>query len=65
MVLWDIIIMKKIMDYIDKNACSGIIVGLMSAKGKERFYRKFGFWMRPNDNFGPGMIQFLEKVIAR
>ncbi len=54
-------IMKRIMDYIDKAACSGAIVGLMSAKGKEGFYEKFGFWMRPNDHFGPGMMQFWEK----
>lgn len=53
--------MVKIIDYIDKNACSGAIVGLMSAKGKEKFYQKFGFWMRPNDNFGPGMMQFWER----
>ncbi|BBB89486.1 MAG TPA: GNAT family N-acetyltransferase [Methylomusa anaerophila] len=54
-------VMKRIMNYISKNACSGAIVGLMAAKGKEDFYEKFGFWKRPNENFGHGMIQFWDK----
>lgn len=53
--------MKKIMNYIDKNACDGAVVGLMSAKGKEQFYQKFGFWQRPNEDFGHGMMQFWKK----
>lgn len=55
------LMMEKIMNYISKNACSGAIVGLMSAKGKEAFYERFGFWKRPNENFGHGMMQFWEK----
>lgn len=51
-------IMDKIMSFISKNACSGAIVGLMAAKGKEGFYEKFGFWKRPNEDFGCGMSQF-------
>jgi len=35
-------------------------INLMSAKGKEKFYEKFGFSERPNDNFGPGMDQWIE-----
>ncbi|GIM30564.1 hypothetical protein CPJCM30710_32300 [Clostridium polyendosporum] len=46
---------------ISKNACSGAVAGLMSPKGKEAFYEKFGFWKRPNENFGHGMIQFWER----
>jgi len=53
--------MKKIMNYIDKNACNGAVVGLMSAKGKEKFYQKLGFWIRPNEHFGHGMMQFWKK----
>ena len=53
--------MKKIMNYMDENACNGAVVGLMSAKGKEQFYQKFGFWIRPNEHFGNGMMQFWEK----
>lgn len=32
---------------------------LNSAKGKELFYEKFGFKVRPNDDAGPGMDQWL------
>ena len=46
------------MSYIGDNACEGAVVGLMSAKGKEELYEKFGFWKRPNENFGAGMNQF-------
>lgn len=53
--------MENAMDYIGRNACTGAVVGLMSAKGKEDFYRRFGFWERPNENFGAGMMQFWEK----
>ena len=55
--------MDKIMSFININACNGAIVGLMSSKGKEDFYEKFGFWKRPNENFGHGMMQFWEKTI--
>lgn len=34
-------------------------LNLMSAKGKEEFYKKFGFDVRPNDNFGAGMDQWI------
>lgn len=50
--------MEKVMQYVEDNACAGAIVGLMSAKGKEEFYEKFGFWRRPNEHFGHGMMQF-------
>lgn len=53
--------MKVIMNYIAEHACEGAVIGLMSAKGKEEFYEKFGFWKRPNENFGHGMIQFWRK----
>ncbi len=52
------VMMKKIMNYICQNACSGAVVGLMATKGKEGFYEKFGFWKRPNEKFGSGMVQF-------
>ena len=32
---------------------------LNSAKGKEPFYEKFGFRVRPNEDAGPGMDQWL------
>lgn len=59
------VMMTKVMDFISENAYPGTIVGLMSAKGKEGFYEKFGFWKRPNEKFGHGMIQFWEKERVR
>lgn len=53
-----IALMKAVMNYIGDNACIGANIGLMSAKGKEEFYERFGFWKRPNENFGAGMMQF-------
>lgn len=38
------------------------MVTLMSAKGKNEFYKKFGFVDRPSEKFGPGMHQWLEHV---
>lgn len=54
--------MGKVMQYISEQASSGAIVGLMAAKGKEAFYEKFGFWKRPNEHFGCGMMQFWKRT---
>jgi hypothetical protein len=37
-----------------------VYVNLMSAKGKEPFYKKFGFEERPNDKVGAGMTQWIK-----
>ena len=54
-------IMEIIMDYIVSKAEKGSVVGLMSAKGVEGFYKKFGFFERPDEKFGAGMMKFLDK----
>ncbi len=52
---------KKIVNecilYIDKQLKVGwrIKIVIESAKGKESFYEKFGFQVRPNENLGAGM----------
>ena len=51
-------IMEKVMEYVGAHACRGAVVGLMAACGKEPFYQKFGFRVRPNEREGAGMIQF-------
>ncbi len=51
-------VMEKVMAYLEANARPGAVVGLMCAKGKDGFYEKFGFWARPNERYGPGMMQF-------
>jgi GNAT superfamily N-acetyltransferase len=58
------IIIQNIMDYLYENAPEGAYIGLLSAKGKEAFYEKFGFWKRPNEEFGCGMMMFLHKLKA-
>jgi predicted GNAT family N-acyltransferase len=52
-------IMSIIMNHIKENYGKGTYVGLMASRGKEEFYKRFGFIERPNDHFGAGMIQFL------
>ncbi len=51
-------IVQKLMDYVRSEAIPGtsVSVGLMAAKGKEPFYEKFGFYARPNDHEGAGMM---------
>ena len=38
------------------------MVSLLSAKDKEPFYEKFGFFRRPNDERGAGMSQFYTQL---
>lgn len=54
-------IMSEIMKYINEEYSKGTMVCLMSAKGKENFYKKFGFIERPNEKYGAGMIQFTKE----
>lgn len=50
------IVMEHIMDYLGGVAAPGAVVGLMSSKGVENLYRKFGFIERPaGKNMGAGM----------
>ena len=37
-----------------------VMVSLMSAKGKEEFYKKFGFTVRPDEDHGAGMCQWIQ-----
>ena len=45
------------MNYIDENLKEGwrVKIILLAAKGKDDFYKKFGYEIRPNENDGPGM----------
>jgi GNAT superfamily N-acetyltransferase len=51
-------IIIRLIIYAEDNSLSNtaITIGLMSAKGKEGFYSKLGFRVRPNGNEGAGMI---------
>ena len=47
--------MDKVMAFVDEHAAPGAVIGLMAALGKEAFYRRYGFTVRPDARFGPGM----------
>ncbi|MDL2234366.1 GNAT family N-acetyltransferase [Ruminococcaceae bacterium OttesenSCG-928-L11] len=51
-------IMEEIMAYVDANAVPGAIASLMSIKGKEEFYTRFGFVCRPDETHGSGMSRY-------
>ncbi|EGD46611.1 GCN5-related N-acetyltransferase [Ruminiclostridium papyrosolvens DSM 2782] len=57
-------IMQQLLDYIRKNSFpnDSTTIGLMSAKGKEPFYQKFGFRMRPNEREGMGMVVDIKTI---
>ena len=59
--------MGRIMEYtqnmLKDDYC--IQLDLLAAKGKERFYEKFGFIKRPDDNFGCGMTQRIKNGITK
>ena len=52
------LIVEKLLDYIKNNSIANttVTVGLMSAKGKEEFYHRLGFRIRPNEREGNGMM---------
>jgi predicted GNAT family N-acyltransferase len=51
-------LMQTVMNYIKLNAAPNAFIGLMAAKGLDRFYQKYGFIQRPNEQMGPGMTMF-------
>jgi ribosomal protein S18 acetylase RimI-like enzyme len=53
--------MDQVMAYLRAHASQNTIIGLMSAKGKEPFYEKYGFTNRPTDKLGSGMTMFWKK----
>lgn len=50
--------MDKVMGFIRGHASKNSIIALMSARGKESFYERYGFTRRPNDLLGCGMTIF-------
>ncbi len=54
--------MEHLIAYIDelREENTEIMLCLMSAKGRETFYERFGFLGRPTEELGPGMIQYLK-----
>lgn len=52
-------IVAKLTEEAFMRAEVGATIGLMSAKGKEEFYRHFGFQERPDAHLGSGMTRFV------
>ncbi len=53
------LVMDSLMNFIHREGASNAYVGLMALKGKEVFYQKYGFHIRPYQNEGSGMTQYL------
>jgi GNAT superfamily N-acetyltransferase len=53
--------MEQLIAYVDQIRMDDteMMLCLMCAKGREKFYEKFGFIARPTDSLGPGMIQYI------
>lgn len=56
-------LMRRTVEYMRSTISEGetIVLYLMSATGKESFYKQFGFRTRPNEVWGAGMSQWLTK----
>lgn len=52
------LLMKELMSYITAKAKSGAFIGLMAAKGLEKYYEQFGFKARDKD--APGMYLIIK-----
>ncbi len=57
------ILMNELISHVKSIQLEGteLMLDLMCAKGRESFYKKYGFIERPNNDLGPGMIQYLKK----
>lgn len=56
------LIIGRLIEYVKelREENTTMMLCLMCAKGREKFYLKHGFMARPNDTLGPGMIQYIE-----
>jgi ribosomal protein S18 acetylase RimI-like enzyme len=52
-------LMLEIERYLSDAAKKGSTIGLLAAKGKESFYSRYGYTLRPNDSLGNGMCKFI------
>jgi len=52
-------IMENIENYLSTTAVKGATIGLLAAKGKEKFYARFGYIERTGEPLGKGMCKFV------
>lgn len=55
-------ILQNLKDFVLRLGYPGttMMLCLMCAKGREEFYKKYGFIARPTEDLGPGMITYLD-----
>ena len=54
-------LMARVEAYLASACTKGATVGLLAAKGKEPFYRRYGFIERDGAELGKGMCRFTKK----
>lgn len=52
-------LMDKIEGYLSDVTSQGSTIGLLAAQGKEAFYSRYGYTLRPNSSLGHGMCKFI------
>ncbi len=52
-------LMEQIERYLSVTAKKGSTIGLLAAKGKEAFYTRYSYIMRPSNSLGNGMCRFV------
>ncbi len=52
-------LMERIENYLSVSAQEGSTIGLLAAKGKEAFYTRYGYILRPSNSLGNGMCRFV------
>lgn len=53
------LLMDRIEAYLSTAAVKGATIGLLAAKGKEGFYSRYAYMLRPNETLGNGMCKFI------
>ncbi|MFC1520770.1 GNAT family N-acetyltransferase, partial [Pseudomonadota bacterium] len=52
-------LMEQIENYLSVAAKKGSTIGLLAAKGKEAFYARYSYMLRPSNSLGNGMCRFV------
>lgn len=57
-------VLGRLIEFVESITEEGteMMLCLMCAKGREEFYKKHDFMVRPTENLGPGMIQYIRKM---
>ncbi|GAB3029001.1 GNAT family N-acetyltransferase [Bowmanella dokdonensis] len=58
-------LMDSIESYLAKTAKPGATVGLFAARGKEGFYRRYGYLERNGEPLGKGMCRFIRHTLSQ